>query len=60
MQLIIDESFTEKVIPANDSVQLLDKVAEEMDIGALTRAYSAHNREPYWKLHYAENGEYTC
>lgn len=46
VQLKIDGSFAEKVIPANDSVRLLDKVVEEMDIGALMRAYDAHGRKP--------------
>ena len=46
MQLKIDESFAEKVIPANDSVRLLDKIVEEMDIGALKRAYNSHGRPP--------------
>ncbi len=46
MQLKIDESFAEKVIPENDSVRLLDKMVEEMDIGALMRAYDAHGRKP--------------
>ena len=46
MQLLIDESFAEKVIPANDSVRLLDKIVEEMDLGALMRAYNSHGRPP--------------
>ena len=40
MQLKIDESFAEKPIPANDSVRLLDKAAEGMDLSAPLRAYS--------------------
>ena len=35
MQLIIDESFAEKVIPGDDSVRLLDRVIEEIDIRSL-------------------------
>ena len=31
MQLQIDEIFAQKIIPANDSVQLLDEIIEEMD-----------------------------
>ena len=46
MQLLIDESFAEMVIPANDSVRLLDKIVEEMDLGALMRAYNSHGRPP--------------
>lgn len=46
MQLKIDESFAEKVIPGSDSVRLLDKIVEEMDIGALMRAYDVHGRKP--------------
>lgn len=46
MQLKIDESFAEKVIPANDSVRLLDKIVEGMDLSALMRAYNAHGRPP--------------
>ncbi len=46
MQLKIDESFAEKVIPGSDSVRLLDKIVEEMNIGALMRAYDAHGRKP--------------
>ena len=42
----IDESFAEKVIPANDSVRLLDKIVEEMDLRALMRAYDSHGRPP--------------
>ena len=30
-QLLIDESFAERIIPANDSVRLLDEIVEEMD-----------------------------
>ncbi|MBQ7144219.1 MAG: hypothetical protein IJR65_03570, partial [Oscillospiraceae bacterium] len=46
MQLKIDENFAEKVIPANDSVRLLDRVIEEMDISALMRAYDPYGRPP--------------
>ncbi len=31
MQLQIDEIFAQKIIPANDSVQLLDEIIEGMD-----------------------------
>ena len=46
VQLLIDESFAEKVIPADDSVRLLDKIVEEMDLRALMRAYNSHGRPP--------------
>ena len=39
VQLLIDERFAEKVIPANDSVRLLDRIVEEMDLSELERAY---------------------
>jgi len=44
VQLLIDESFAEKVIPADDSVRLLDGIVEEMDLSALYRAYERHGR----------------
>ena len=46
MQLKIDESFAERYIPADDSVRLLDRVVEEMDLRALMRAYDSHGRPP--------------
>lgn len=46
MQLKIDESFAERYIPADDSVRLLDRVVEEMDLSALMRAYDSHGRPP--------------
>ena len=46
VQLLIDESFAEKVIPADDSVRLLDQMVEEMDLTPLRRAYDAHGRKP--------------
>ena len=46
MQLLIDESFAEKVIPADDSVRLLDRIVEEIDISQLTRAYDVRGRKP--------------
>ena len=45
-QLLIDESFAEKIIPANDSVRLLDEIVEEMDLTLLMRAYNARGRKP--------------
>lgn len=46
VQLLIDENFAEKVIPADDSVRLLDEIVEEMDLTPLMRAYSEHGRKP--------------
>lgn len=46
MQLKIDEIFAEKVIPADDSVRLLDEILEEMDFTALSRAYKRTGRHP--------------
>ena len=46
VQLKIDESFAEKVIPGNDSVRLVDKIVEEMDLSSLMRAYSDTGRPP--------------
>ena len=34
------------MIPANDSVRLLDRIVEGMDIRALMRAYDSHGRAP--------------
>ena len=46
MQLLIDESFAEKVIPADDNVRLLDQIVEEMDLKQLERAYDVRGRKP--------------
>ena len=46
MQVKLDEVFAEKLIPANDSVRLLDQIVEEMDISPLQRAYSDIGRKP--------------
>ncbi len=46
MQLKIDEIFAEKVIPADDSVRLLDEIMEEMDHTPLFRAYKRTGRPP--------------
>jgi len=46
VQLKIDEAFAEKIIPANDSVRLLDEVMEEMDYTPLMRAYKRTGRRP--------------
>lgn len=46
VQLKIDEEFAEKIIPADDSVRLLDEVMEEMDYTPLTRAYKRTGRRP--------------
>ncbi len=44
MQLKIDESFAEKIIPENDSVRLLDQIAEEIE-RPLERAYKRTGRK---------------
>ena len=46
VQLKIDENVAEKVIPADDSVRLLDQIVEEMDKTPLKRAYNRHGRRP--------------
>ena len=46
MQLLVDESFAERVIPADDSVRLLDQIVEEMDLTPLERAYDVRGRKP--------------
>lgn len=46
VQLLIDESFAEKIIPGNDSVRLLDEIVEEMDLRPLMRAYNVRGRKP--------------
>jgi transposase len=46
VQLKIDECFAEKIIPANDSVRLLDEIMEEMDYTPLMRAYKRTGRRP--------------
>jgi len=46
VQLLIDESFAEKIIAADDSVRLLDEIVEEMDLRPLYRAYKRHGRHP--------------
>ncbi len=46
VQLKIDEAFAEKIIPADDSVQLLDEIMEEMDYAPLLRAYKRTGRRP--------------
>ena len=47
VQLLIDEGFAEKVIPADDSVRLLDQIIEEMDLSALYRAVSDTHLDVY-------------
>ena len=46
LQLKIDEGFAERIIPANDSVRLLDEIVEGMDLSALLRAYKRTGRKP--------------
>ena len=46
MQLKIDDFFAETVIPANDSVRLLDSIVEEMNPSIIWRAYKRTGRGP--------------
>jgi transposase len=46
VQLKIDGYEAEKIIPANDSVRLLDEISEELDYRSLFRAYSHIGRKP--------------
>lgn len=45
VQLKIDEAFAERVIPANDSVRLLDQIVEEMNLAPLERVLKRHGRK---------------
>lgn len=46
VQLKFDENVAERIIPADDSVRLLDQIVEEMDITPLMRAYECRGRKP--------------
>lgn len=46
VQLKIDEAFAERVIPANDSVRLLEQTVEEMDLRPLWSTYKRLGRKP--------------
>ena len=46
VRLKIDEVFAENVISADDSVRLLDRIVEEMDLTPLMRAYSEYGWKP--------------
>ncbi len=46
VQLKIDEMVAERIIPADDSVRLLDEMIEEMDCTPLMRAYKRTGRRP--------------
>jgi len=46
VQLKIDEAFVERVIPANDSVRLLNQTVEEMDLSSLKSTYKRLGRKP--------------
>jgi transposase len=46
VQLKIDEVIAERLIPADDSVRLLDQMVEEMDSAPLMRAYKRTGRRP--------------
>jgi transposase len=49
VQLKMDEVFAEKIISADGSVRLLDKIMEEMDYTPLMRAYKRTGRRPATK-----------
>lgn len=42
----MDEIFAERIIPANDSVRLLDDIVEEMNLAALWSTYKHTGRKP--------------
>jgi len=46
LQLKIDEIFAERVIPADDSVRLLEEMMEGMEYTARMRAYKRTGRRP--------------
>jgi len=46
MQVKMDGFAAGKIIPANDSVRLLDEICEELDYRSLMRAYSHIGRRP--------------
>jgi transposase len=46
LQLKIDEVFAEKIIPADDSVRLLNETIEGMEHASLWRAYKRTGRRP--------------
>jgi transposase len=46
MQVKMDGFEAERIIPANDSVRLLDEISEELDYSNLFRAYSHIGRKP--------------
>lgn len=46
MQLKIDEVFAERMIPANDSVRLLDQTVDEMNLQPLWSTYKRTGRKP--------------
>ena len=46
VQVLIDEEFAERVIPANDSVRLAEQIVEELNLTPLYRAYKRHGRKP--------------
>ena len=46
VQLKIHEAVAERVIPANDSVRLLDQTVEDMDLRPLWSTYKRLGRKP--------------
>ena len=45
LQLLISESFAERIVPSDDSVRLLDQIVEEMRMEPLERAYKRTGRK---------------
>lgn len=45
IQLLISEEFAEKIIPANDSVRLLDEIIDSLDLNRLYETYSKTGRK---------------
>ena len=45
IQLLISEEFAERTIPADDSVRLLDKIVDEMNLNKLYHTYSHIGRK---------------
>ena len=45
IQLLISEEFAERIIPANDSVRLLDEIIDSLDLNRLYETYSKYGRK---------------
>ena len=63
VQLLIDESFAEKVIPADDSVRLLNQMVEEMDLRqhrTISSAALCGNFPPAFRCIALQYTKYCC